>query len=298
VRFRFNKIDWRGLRENKQLKFNIGLAVVLILFFAFFLDMIFSVSKFRHYMEERPKKEEKVTKKEKAVKEKASIPKKVTARVAIILDDAGGNMTEYNEIRSIKKPLTISIIPDLPTSAKVAKAMADAGFEVILHLPMEALNGSYRRSGGGMISCSASDQEIKKTLNDDLSSVKCAVGLNNHMGSKATADERVMTDIFNTIKGRGLYFIDSRTSDRSIALKLARSFHIPSAENNIFLDSDVNRNFIKSNLRHLISIARQKGSAIGIGHATRPATISALKELMPEYENDGVKFVHASELVK
>jgi hypothetical protein len=107
-----------------------------------------------------------------------------------------------------------------------------------------------------------------------------------------------MKDIFSTIKSRQLYFIDSRTSDRSIALKLAKKFHIPSAENNVFLDSETGRSFIAGKLKHLIRIAKQKGSAIGIGHATRPATISALKELMPEYENDGVKFVYASELVK
>jgi hypothetical protein len=118
------------------------------------------------------------------------------------------------------------------------------------------------------------------------------------MGSKATADERVMKEVFNAVKGRGLYFIDSRTSDRSIALRVAKNSRIPSAENNIFLDSEPSRNNVEINFRRLISMAKQKGSAIGIGHATRPATISVLKELMPVYANDGVKFVHASELVR
>jgi hypothetical protein len=311
VPFRFNKIDWKGLSENKQLKLNIGLAVVLIIFFAFFVDMIFSVSKFRHYAE-RPVKEEKIAhaysprgeagwqagRKVKPVKEKRVAPKRTGARVAVILDDAGGNMTDHNGLYSIKETLTISVLPCLPTSGKTAKAMVDAGFEVILHLPMESLNGNYRRSGGGMVSCSNTDYEIRKTVLDDFSSVKWAVGFNNHMGSKATADERVMTDVFNSVKGRDLYFIDSRTSEKSVALKTAKEFGIPTAENNIFLDSEAAQPFIESKFRSLIAMARQKGSAIGIGHVTRPATIAVLKKLMPEYRKEGIEFVYASELVK
>jgi hypothetical protein len=310
VPFRFNKIDWKGLSENKQLKLNIGLAVVLIIFFAFFVDMIFSVSKFRHYAE-RPVKEEKIVhaytlreaswqagRKAKPVKEKRVAPKRTGARVAVILDDAGGNIADHNGLYSIKEPLTVSVLPCLPTSGKTAKALVDAGFEVILHLPMESLNGNYRRSGGGMVSCSNADYEIRKTVLDDFSSVKWAVGFNNHMGSKATADERVMTDVFNSVKGRDLYFIDSRTSGKSVALKTAREFSIPSAENNIFLDSEAAQPFIESKFRSLIAMARQKGSAIGIGHVTRPATIAALKKLMPEYRKEGIEFVYASELVK
>lgn len=316
---KLKKIDLRVLKEEKKIEINIGLAVVSILCFSLFLCIAFSVYKFRHNMANKPEKTEKIVHMQrpapqpakvpvsmrgkqgeqiKVSKEKAILPKKVTARVAIILDDAGGTVPDYYEISTIREPLTISVIPDLPTSRGVAKTMASEGFEIMLHLPMEPLNGNYSRSGAGMVTCSDSDNEIRKTMLDDLSSVKWAVGFNNHMGSKATADARVMKEVFNAVKGRGLYFIDSRTSDRSIALKVAKNSHIPSAENNIFLDSETGRNNVEINFRRLISMAKQKGSAIGIGHATRPATISVLKELMPIYANDGVKFVHASELVR
>ena len=316
---KFKKIDLRVLKEDKKIKINIGLAVVSIIFFSFFLCIVFSVYKFRHNMAKTPEKAEKIVHAQrpapqpakmpasmrgkqgeqiKVSKEKAVLHKKVTARVAIILDDAGGTVPDYYEISTIKEPLTISVIPGMPTSRGVAKTMADEGFEIMLHLPMEALNGNYRKAGAGMVTCSDSDNEIRKTMLEDLSSVKWAVGFNNHMGSKATADERVMKEVFNAVKGRGLYFIDSRTSDRSIAFKMAKNSRIPSAENNIFLDSEPSRNNVEINFRRLISMAKQKGSAIGIGHATRPATISVLKELMPVYANDGVKFVHASELVR
>jgi hypothetical protein len=218
--------------------------------------------------------------------------------VAIILDDAGGDIPDYSAICSIKEPLTISVLPDMPGSERTAKAMSDAGLEVMLHLPMESVNGSYRRSGGGMVNTSASDQEIKKIVLEDLTSVKWVAGVNNHMGSKATSDERVMKDVLSVLKGTGLYFIDSRTSEKSVAFRSARGMHIRTAENNVFLDGETEPAYVADSLKRLIAMAKKKGNAVGIGHATRPATIAALKEFMPEYEKDGVEFVYASELVK
>lgn len=261
-KLKFN-IDWKGLRENKKLKINIGLVVILIVFFVIFPDIIISVYRVGHHVEKKPEEKKavhlevpvalpKAPPRAQRIKQRAKIraPKKANVRVAIILDDAGGKIPDYHEICSIKEPLTISVIPDLPDSRNVAKAMSDAGFEVMLHLPMESVNANYRKSGGGMISCFDSDDEIRKTVLDDLASVKWVVGVNNHMGSKATADERVMNAVFNALKGRGLFFIDSRTSSKSIAYKLAKSFHIPSAENNIFLDSETGQTYIEASFRH------------------------------------------------
>ncbi len=327
MRIRFDKLDWKSLQENRRLKFNIGLAVVLIVFFVFFIDIIFSICRYKSFKEEIPKKTEIV--KKAAVGEKpekkpekpekprppAPVPAKKpaaifpeiappSAKIAIILDDAGGGIPDYAGIYSIKERLTIAVIPDLGTSAKVAGEIAKKGMEVILHLPMESLNGSYTRKSSGMVTVSESDDQIKKTFQDDLASVKWAVGFNNHMGSKATADERVMKDVFDMTRslparqGKKLYFIDSRTTTRSVALKVARSCGVPSGENNMFLDSLTGESYVEGKFRELVALARQKGSAIGIGHATRPATIAALKKLMPEYEKRGIRFVFASELVK
>lgn len=107
-----------------------------------------------------------------------------------------------------------------------------------------------------------------------------------------------MKAILETIKPKHLFFIDSKTSSTSIAHKTAESMHIPSAENNIFLDSTTDEAGITSRIRQLVAIARSRGSAIGIGHATRISTIDTLKKLMPEYAKEGIKFVPASELVK
>ena len=299
MRFRLNRINWKALRGNDKSAFNLGLAVVLILFFALFSATLISAVRFRAFLGENLTVEQKqAVKHEKPFKIKARFFRRAPARVAIILDDAGGDIPDYSAICSIKEPLTISVLPDMPGSERTAKAMSDAGLEVMLHLPMESVNGSYRRSGGGMVNTSASDQEIKKIVLEDLTSVKWVAGVNNHMGSKATSDERVMKDVLSVLKGTGLYFIDSRTSEKSVAFRSARGMHIRTAENNVFLDGETEPAYVADSLKRLIAMAKKKGNAVGIGHATRPATIAALKEFMPEYEKDGVEFVYASELVK
>ena len=301
MRFHLNKIDWKRSSEDRRLKFNIGLAVVLIIFFAFFIDIIFSIYKFKGYIEERPK--EKKVQKEEVKKEKpkkALILKKLFAKVkiAIILDDAGGKIPDYKKIFSIGEKITISVLPCLSTSADVAKDAKKAGLEVMLHMPMEPENGSLVRHNSGMILCSASDEAIKRTTLNDMGWVSAAKGFNNHEGSKATKDERVMKAVFEAIKSKNIYFIDSRTSSNSLAFRTAKEMHVRSADNDIFLDGGTNEADIESKFRQLISIGKTRGKAIGIGHATRPSTINVLKRLMPEYAKSGVQFVYASEIAK
>jgi hypothetical protein len=263
--------------------------------------MMFSVYKFRRYSEERPKAEkqerkEAIKQKPKIIPHKVLLPAK--AKVAIILDDAGGQVPNYESIHAIKQKLTISVLPHLRSSYKIARSFRDSGFEIMLHLPMEPDNSSYVRQDSGMVTCNQSEGNIKKTVTDDIGWVKIAVGLNNHLGSKATKDERIMKAVFSALEPGKFYYIDSKTSSQSLAYRIAKSMKFRAAENNVFLDGDADERAIEGRFRELIALARQKGSAVGIGHATRRATIQALKKLMPEYEKSGIKFVFASELVK
>lgn len=219
-------------------------------------------------------------------------------KIALILDDAGGNIPDYYSIFSLKQPITISIIPFLPSSQKLAKDAAYRGFEVMLHIPMEPEDERFLGSNKRMITTSMGDYQIKRQVLDSISNVKYAVGINNHMGSKATKDRRVMCDIMSVLRGRPMYFIDSGTSNGSIAYRTAQEYKVLTARNNVFLDGGTDRSSIESKFRDLVRSAKSNGSAIGIGHATRKVTIDALKDLIPEYSNMGIEFVYVSELVK
>ena len=292
-RLNLRGIKFRGLafgpRKSKDLRFFIwfsvsSIALLFLTFGALYLNYKFS---------SMVKTEERFVEKAKVVEKVSRMPE-----VAIILDDAGGRGPDYKEIFSIKEPLTISIMPNLKESEAVALGALTSGKEVMLHLPMETYKDSYDRHDGSMITINMSNDDIEKVVNSDIAAVFGASGVNNHMGSKATEDKRVMDEVLKIIKEKNLFFVDSRTSKKSVAFDEARKMKIKSTENNVFLDVEANADKIKEMMGKLVLEARKFGHAVGIAHVTRPVTIEMLKELMPYYEKNGIKFVFASEIVR
>jgi len=262
----------------------VGVLVLMLSFIAFFGFVSFKGHE----------KKTEVT--EGGVKEAPPSFKRHKIKIAIILDDAGGETVDYNEIYSIIQPITISVLPNLSRSGKTVREAKALGKEALMHLPMEPDNPAYVRSDGGMVLTSMSDNAIREVVLRDLSTVPGVVGINNHMGSKATRDPRVTEVVLDTIKGKGLFFVDSRTSRDSLIWSKAKLSGIRSARNTIFLDVDERENAVIDRFIELVSIAKVRGSAIGIGHATRPSTIGTLKIMMAAYEKMGIEFVFASSL--
>lgn len=219
-------------------------------------------------------------------------------RIAIILDDAGASFLNYKDIFSIDVPFTLSVLPNLPWSERVVKEAIFYKKEALLHLPMEPENQAYVRTDGGMVLVSMGDIEIENVVVRDLSTVAGVVGVNNHMGSRATLDRRVVDAVFKVLRDKGLFFVDSRTGKGSIAYKAAKEDGLAAEKNSVFLDVVDSTEAIEMKLRELISIGRARGSAVGIAHATRPVTIAVLKKLLPEYAKEGVNFVVVSSLMR
>jgi len=144
---------------------------------------------------------------------------------------------------------------------------------------------------------SMDETNIKNILEQDLKSVPPAKGISNHMGSKATQDLRTMEVIFKELKRKGLYFLDSFVSSKSVCSKLARKTNVPFVKRDIFLDNVPDSGYIKKQIMKLKMKAKFFGQAIGIGHDRRH-TLEVLKEVMPSIEEEGYKFVFVSELVK
>ncbi|MBI5286105.1 MAG: divergent polysaccharide deacetylase family protein, partial [Deltaproteobacteria bacterium] len=121
-------------------------------------------------------------------------------------------------------------------------------------------------------------------------------GVNNHMGSRFTEDDRRMRVMLEVVKERGLYFLDSKTTSHSSAYRLARGMGIRAADRQVFLDNEQDVEYIKKQVERLIEVAKDKGSAIAIGHP-HPATLSALKEMVPMLKEAGVEITPLSSLV-
>jgi len=217
-------------------------------------------------------------------------------RVAILIDDMGGNLRKMREILALDAPITIAVLPHLRHSRDVSRMAGENGYEVLLHLPMEPRNIVRNHPGPGVLLTTMSGEAIRKTVEDDLDFVPDAVGVNNHMGSKFTADAEGMQEVFRVLREKGLFFVDSRTTAHSLARRLAREAGIPGAERDVFLDNRRDPAYIDGQIETLLRIAGKSGSAIAIGHPY-PETLAALRRAIPGLRDRGIELVPVSDLL-
>jgi polysaccharide deacetylase 2 family uncharacterized protein YibQ len=217
--------------------------------------------------------------------------------VAIIIDDMGSSIREADELMAIRLPLTFSIIPGLAHVKGVADAAHARGYQLMIHIPMEPKGYPRQRMEPYGLLLSQSNEEIRKRLDGFLREVPFAKGANNHMGSRFTEERGKMEAVLGYLKGKGLFFIDSKTTPRSVGNSLATEMGIENAGRNVFLDNVQDVEAIREQLEQLAAMARRKGGAIGICHPHK-ATIRALTETMPELKAAGITFVYAEDLVR
>ena len=217
-------------------------------------------------------------------------------RVAIIIDDCGYNVNRCKQFLAMPIPITISILPMTPHGKELETDAVAAGKSVMLHLPMEA-DSPLAHPGQGAIMTAMSDAEVVAQVEADLASVPDVPGANNHMGSKATSDPRVMRDVLQVFQKHHLFFIDSMTSYTTVAATTARALGIPTAQRDVFLDDSRDLQYIEGQFAQLQRVALKRGSAIAIGHPF-DTTAQALKEAIPEMQAAGITFVTARSLVK
>ncbi len=217
------------------------------------------------------------------------------ARLAIIIDDIGYNQSQSERAARLKGAFTLSILPFTPHSAASARLAHQQGKELMLHLPMSAINNAAIGKGGlvnGM-----DKTAFLTTLRQDLANVPHIRGVNNHMGSRLTQDAEPMGWLMEELHPRGLYFVDSRTSPHTKALDIATSHAVPSLKRDVFLDDVKEPNAIEFQLNRALQIAKQKGFAVAIGHPY-PATLAVLERIQPLLAQKQVKLVYVSDLLK
>jgi hypothetical protein len=228
-------------------------------------------------------------------KEAVKFPKVFIGNIAIVLDDWGYSLNNMGVMKEIRSPLTVAVLPNLPYSKKVSQDLHQRGFEVILHLPMEPREKHALEKG--TVNTSMGEEEIKRIIAKNLSSLSNVKGVSNHMGSKATSDIRTMEIVFKELRKRGLFFLDSYVTPHSKCREAASKYSLRFARRDIFLDNNNDPKYIRKQLYKLKDKAKLNGYAVGIGH-DRENTIRVLKKVIPELEKEGYRFVFVSELAK
>lgn len=217
------------------------------------------------------------------------------ARLAIIIDDCGQWLQTERAFIALPVPLTLSVLPDVRYTKLIAGEAAAEGKGVMLHLPMETLSGM--NPGPGKVTTEMSDAQIAAQVNADLADVPLAQGVNNHEGSKATGNARVMHDVAEALVKHGdLFFVDSMTVRDSVAAAQARDAGLSTATRDVFLDNKADVAYTESQFDEAAALAVVRGSAIAIGHP-RKTTLEALRRLIPQLEARGIRFVLVSDLL-
>jgi uncharacterized protein len=216
--------------------------------------------------------------------------------LAIIVDDLGYDPAAARAVFALPAKVSVAVLPNLPESPAIAEEAHRRGIEVLLHLPMESLGG---QDAAEKIELRVGEPaaEVSKALDQMLLTVPHAVGVNNHQGSRATADAALMAALAAALRAHGLFFIDSRTSAATLALDAARRAGVPAAARNVFLDDDEQPAAVRRQLERAERLAREQGSCVAIGHP-HGVTLDVLADALPEVEARGVKLVSASEIIR
>jgi len=225
----------------------------------------------------------------------ATVAPTTGARLAIIIDDCGQWTETERGFIALPVALTMSVLPYMRYGSQIARDADAAGKGVMMHLPMEPLSGID--PGPGRITVAMGDDAIAKQVNDDLAAVPLAAGVNNHEGSRATADDRVMRDVAAVLAQHHVFFVDSRTSAATVAERVTSAAGVPTARRDVFLDDVAEVAATEAQLRRAAALAKAHGSAIAIGHP-RPTTLVAVRALLPELAGAGITLVLARDLVR
>ena len=216
--------------------------------------------------------------------------------IGLIIDDFGyRNDHVSNGFLQLPGKLTYAIIPGHDYSQLFSKKAYDSGYEIIVHLPMENIGKTYGEEEYVLMSY-FQDDEIKNRINKAFDLLPESIGLNNHQGSRGTADSRVMTLVAGVIKEKKKFFIDSRTTNNSLAETTMRKYGVPTNKRDVFLDNELDEEKIKIQLLELADVSEEKGIAIGIGHV-KPQTLNVLAKEIPVLQEKGFRFEFVSNLV-
>ena len=219
-----------------------------------------------------------------------------TKAIVLVIDDFGYRIDSVSDrFLNLPVPITCAVLPGHSQSASIAKKAIKSGKEVIIHMPMES-SVSMTGEDEFKLKVGMTSEEIEWRLNEALKEIPEAIGINNHQGSKATTNGKVMGVVASVLKNKNKFFLDSRTSSKTVGEKTMRSVGVLTARRHIFLDNDLNIDNISKQLDKLVVLSQKKGMAIGIGHV-KANTLKVLEREIPILLERGFEFKFVSQVV-
>ncbi|QWA28903.1 divergent polysaccharide deacetylase family protein [Pseudomonas sp. RC3H12] len=212
------------------------------------------------------------------------------AYMSIIIDDLGQSSERDSRTLALPGPVTMAIMPDTPHATDFARQAHKAGRTVILHMPMDPATGPYAWHPGTPV------DELARRLDAALAKVPFVAGINNHMGSRMTAQREPMHWLMEELQRRHLFFVDSRTSAATVAAAQAQAIGLAHVSRDVFLDDVRTTEAINGQLQLGIAQARKQGSAVLIGHPY-PQTLEVLAREIPRLKAQGIELIGLHQII-
>jgi uncharacterized protein len=210
----------------------------------------------------------------------------------LVIDDVGYNLEQLNTYLQLPIPMTFALLPGLEYSRAAQDRIAAEGAEMILHQPIEPVGD--QDPGPGALYVGMPPEEMRRIINRNLEQLPKVIGVNNHMGSRGTADTQLMQALFSVLKGRNLFFLDSRTTAETVAPAVARQTGLQFSQRNVFLDNIEEQIEIEKALASALEVSRAQGYAVMIGHVWSRELASTLALWYAEIEERGYRFARIS----
>jgi len=215
--------------------------------------------------------------------------------ISIVIDDVGDNERLALRTLYLDKRVALSILPHTPHSRSIAQLAQTRGNDVMLHQPMESHTNNHLLGPGPILTTSSRD-ELRQTLKSNIQAIPGVIGVNNHMGSKLTENPTQMAWIMSELSQMDLFFMDSRTSAKSVAAQTAKNWSVPNDTRHVFLDHVDSIDAISIQFDRLVAIAKKHGHAIAIGHP-KPNTLAFLEQAIAELDTKGVQLIALSDYI-
>jgi len=220
----------------------------------------------------------------------------LTPAVSIVIDDIGYDWPEGRAAVDLPGAVSCAFLPHTPYAARLARRAHGQGKQVIVHLPMESID--ERPLGPGGLTVAMDKPQFLRILRGDIAAIPYARGVNNHMGSLLTQQPRQMRWLMHDLMYHGgLFFLDSRTTARTVAQKAAMNNGLANTRRNVFLDNVQTPQAVRRQFEQLIALARRHGAALGIGHP-HPVTLAVLRDMLPTLQRRGIRLVPVSKLIR
>lgn len=217
-------------------------------------------------------------------------------QIFLVIDDSGLALHETQQFLDIPVPMTIAVLPHQKQTKECCKAIwQDNKKEIILHQPMEAYN-AQKNPGVGAIMNTTSPSQVRKILDANLKSVRGAVGMNNHMGSRVTENPELIREVLRFCKAHDMFFLDSKTAYNSQVPRIAKEKGMHVEERHVFLDINQDRDYVRRMWGSAVGKAKENGYVIVIGHIWSKESAAAIRDSYEGLIKQGYTFHKLSEL--